>query len=678
MILDYRPNLISILENSAHLLSNLRPSEWAEKNRIMTSEVSPFPGPYSFNKTPYLRKIVDTCSPYHPGKKFSIMKGAQVGFSTGVIENAIGFIMAQAPGNILFLIGHDDLADEAMAKVDNMIDNSGLRPLIRPHTLRKKNQRSGDTLKSKEYPGGTLIVGPGSNHKLLRQRSVRYIFVDDFDALRASSKSDGDTLKLIEQRAASYYDKQKIYYISTPTLKGKSNIEESFLRGDQQYLFIPCPCCGDFIRLHWAVDSELNGQKFKAGITWQLDENNELIRGSVGYICQACGGFFDDSRKSELLDQAEFRPTAKSKDPNHFSFHLSSLYAPAGMYDWEYYVRWYLEACPVGQDADEVKLQSFLNLALGETYEEKSVSIKANALQNNIQPYSIGTIPDKLSVSHGNGRIVLITLAADLNGTVEDARLDWEIVAWSESGASYSVKHGSIGTFIPRENTKKFKVDRERWTYEMYSKNSVWTELDKIIAAPIPTDDGSGRTMQILFTGIDTGAYKLQAYSYLDTKPRSVIGLKGDTFGKVIRMNTSLPVFKRSKEKPGKLFILEVNYLKDDLAAQISLRWDPGNDDRQPPKYMNYPTPSDGFYLYHNYFSQYEAEVRKVDLDKNGKPVAAAWVKKNSAVQNHFFDVRIYNMALKDIWVELFCKEALKMTNPTWEDYVEIALKQIF
>jgi len=42
-----------------------------------------------------------------------------------------------------------------------------------------------------------------------------------------------------------------------------------------------------------------------------------------------------------------------------------------------------------------------------------------------------------------------------MNGTEQDARMDYEVVAWSESGATYSIKHGSIGTFIPREGAKK-------------------------------------------------------------------------------------------------------------------------------------------------------------------------------------------------------------------------------
>src|SRR5690606_19874949 len=125
--------------------------------------------------------------------------------------------------------------------------------------------------------------------------------------------------------------------------------------------------------------------------------------------------------------------------------------------------------------------QAWLNLGMGELYEEKAVSIRANALQLNIRHYPIGVVPDKLSVSDGNGNIILLTLACDLNGVTDDARLDWEVVGWSESGSCYSIKHGSIGTFIPREGQSKYKVDREKWTYNFYHEKSVWPVLDEII-----------------------------------------------------------------------------------------------------------------------------------------------------------------------------------------------------
>jgi phage terminase large subunit GpA-like protein len=307
---------------------------------------------------------------------------------------------------------------------------------------------------------------------------------------------------MIEQRFAAYYDKMKLYYISTPELKQLSNIEPVYLLGDQRKYHIPCPCCGDYIDLRWSCPVEGDSNEM-AGIYWKTDSVGRLITDSVGYICQKCGGFFKDNNKYELNLAGEWRPTAIPSEEGFYSYHLSSLYAPPGMYDWKHYVNDWLKAHPEGQERKEDLYKAFVNLVLGQTYEEKGEAPKANELQKNIRNYEIGLIPEKVSIADGNGPIVMITCACDLNGTEHDARLDYEIVAWSESQSSYSIKHGSIGTFVPREGEKRIKEDRARWTYEYYATNSVWPELTKMLSDVYLTD--TGRKMKIFFTGVDCG-----------------------------------------------------------------------------------------------------------------------------------------------------------------------------
>lgn len=338
------------------------------------------------------------------------------------------------------------------------------------------------------------------------------------------------------------------------------------------------------------------------------------------------------------------------------------------MYGWKHYVRKYLQACPPGEQRKEDLYKTFVNLVLGETYEDPGEAPKANELQKKIRKYEVGIIPEKLSEKDGNGKIVLLTCACDLNGTVEDARLDYEIVGWSESSASYSVMHGSIGTFIPKEGSKKNKQDRERWTYDHNKPNSVWKELDKILDSLWLTD--TGRKMKIFITGIDTGHYSHLAYPYVDKSNFNIISLKGDKENKYIPLGYDVATFKTAKERPN-LYLVQVNKLKDQLADLIRLRWEEGFDESQPPGYLNFPTPSGGLYLFSNYFSHYESEQRKID-SKNGT-ISSRWEKKTSNAQNHFWDVKIYNFAVRDIMIYMIGKE-LKMKNFMWNDYVNLAL----
>lgn len=667
-MIDYTEHIAEIINSGKFLLSTEKPSDWNERNRIMTSDVSPWPGKFSYDKSPYLREIVDCLAPDHPARIIAVMKGAQIGFSTGVIEAGIGWIIAQNPGNILFLTGHSELSEEAMSqKIDQMIDSCGLRVLIKPSILKKKNSRTGDTTKRKEFPGGSLVAGGAGNHKLLRQRSVRYGFIDDFDAAKSSSKESGSTTKMIEQRFAAYYDKMKLAYISTPELKQNSNIEPVYLAGDQRKFHIPCPCCGEYIPLEWSCD--LDGKENeKAGITWQLDSNNDLISESVGYICQKCGGFFTEANKFDLNLAGEWRPTAKPSEMGYYSYHLSSLYAPAGMYDWEHYVRQYIEAHPPGEKPREHLQKTFVNLCLGQTFEATGESPKANDLQKNIRNYEINLVPEKISIADGNGKIVLLTCACDLNGKLDDARLDYEIVAWSENKSTYSITHGSIGTFIPNESGKKNKQERERWSYEHHRANNVWKEFTEILSRVYMTD--TGRKMKIFISGVDTGYCEKEAFEFIDKSNLYCVGLKGDKENKYIPFGANIPNFTPGRSRPN-LYLLQVNQIKDDLADLISLKWDDGNDE-QPSGFMNFPTPAEGKYLFKNFFSHFESEFRDIE-SKDGESVAARWKKKNAIVQNHHWDVRIYNMALTDILLGNVFKE-LKIKSGTWKDYCDMVL----
>ncbi len=667
--MSYKNQIHDILNQARVQLSDLDPADWAEKNRFLTTEVTTRPGPYRYDSTPYMREIVNCLSPNHDSRVIAFMKGAQIAASMGLIESGIGWIMSQSPGNILFLSGHSDLAEEAMnQRIDQMIDSCGLRSIIRPNVLRTRNQRTGDTNKSKEFPGGNLIAGSASNHKLLRQRSVRYGFIDDFDAAKKSSTQAGSTRKLIEQRFAAFYDKMKLFYISTPELKQTSNIEPVFLLGDQRRYYVPCPCCGEYIPLFWTVD--IPGTNEKGGIYWKNDDQNQLIADSVGYICQICGGFFDDSRKHEMNLAGEWRPTAKPSEPGYYSYHLSALYAPLFMYDWEFYVRQYLEANPAHGRREELH-KSFVNLCLGETYEHKGHAPEATQVQSKIRPYKIGTIPEWMSEKDGNGKIIMLTCACDLNGLEKDARLDWEVVAWSESGSSYSVKHGSIGTFIFRESERsKQQGDRERWTYENHQTRSVWPELEKILLTTWQTD--TGRKMQITVTGVDCGHYTTHAYSFIDgTKIPFVFGVKGDKEEAFRKFKIDLPMFKPAKER-AKLYLLDVNYIKDLIAENIKLEWRPGDGVAQHPGYMNYPTPEDGLYLFQNFFKHYEAEHRSDDI-KDGVIVGTKWMKKNTNDQNHFWDIYTYSFALKELWAYMVLRESPKKKG-TWADFVNYVL----
>jgi len=664
-----------LIDSNEFKLSDIKPSDYVEANRTMTSDVSAWQGKFSFNKNPYLKEIINRLSPDDPARVIAVMKGAQIGFTAGVIEGGIVWIISECPGPIIFMCGDKELTKEVVEKrLEQAIDSCGLRHLIRPNTIRKTNQRTGDTSTSKEFAGGFLLADGVNNTNKLRNRSLMYGFIDDFDAAKIEDKNEGSFRSLVEMRFASYAFKMKLFYISTPTVKGRSNIENVFLLGDQRYFNVPCPKCGEFIPLKWR-EKILGEDNEYGGIHFELNDHGKLIDKSVGYVCQKCGQLFYEKHKQEMLQHGIWIPTCEASEPGYFSYNISSLYSPPGMYSWLHYVRKWLECYPNGLLAKPNlgQLKTFLNTCLAQTYEERGKAPKILQLTQNTRSYKIGEVPVMLSEQDGNGMIVMLTCTCDLNGFVDDARLDYEVLAHAENGSTYSIDAGSIGTF-QRMGTKE---ERQQYTYRNNEPLNVWDIfLRDVLQKQYVTDKGG--FLPIYAVAVDTGNFTHYAYSFIDicqqlTTPLLTIGIKGEP-DKIRRIGIDKHSFKKSSEKTN-LYMLEVNMLKDILADKMELRWHEGSGLTQPDCFMNFPEPSDGKYTVKNFFTQFESEHKVQQLNSDGSEIGHKWQKRHSTVANHFWDCRVYSIALRDIFVELICKEA-GIKYPDWGKYVEMMKKK--
>ena len=237
--------------------------------------------------------------------------------------------------------------------------------------------------------------------------------------------------------------------------------------------------------------------------------------------------------------------------------------------------------------------------------------------------------------------------------------LDWEIVAHSESGATYSINHGSIGTFIPKD---KNPHEREHFSYRPGVTRSVWPIFEEVMSAGL-VNDNTGKIMRPMIVGLDSGYMTNYAYMYIDSTNLNVVALKGKDYDKYSKRDADMKTFKASKERRN-LYLVESNHTKDILNNHMNLTWLEGMNTVQPFGFMNYPTPSGGKYLFGNYFSHFEAEHKIIDKLGNYR-----WLKKSNNHQNHLFDCRLYANVVKDIMLEMIFKES-KIKNGTWSDYV--------
>ena len=202
--------------------ADLTVSEWADAHRMLGSRASAEPGRYRTARTPYMREIMDALSPGSSVQRIVFMKAAQVG-ATEAGNNWIGFAIHHAPGPMLAVQPTVELAKRnSRQRIDPLIEESAaLRERVKP----ARSRDAGNTMLSKEFAGGILIMTGANSAVGLRSTPARYIFLDEVDAYPASADEEGDPISLAEARSLTFAHRRKVFLVSTPTIRGLSRIE---------------------------------------------------------------------------------------------------------------------------------------------------------------------------------------------------------------------------------------------------------------------------------------------------------------------------------------------------------------------------------------------------------------------------------------------------------------------
>ncbi|MGE0108158.1 MAG: phage terminase large subunit family protein [Bdellovibrionales bacterium] len=405
--------IIASFDGADEIMSNwadgIRPdpdhtvATWSDEYRILSPRGANEAGPWRTARTPYGREIMDALSPSSPYQRIVLMKGAQLG-GTEFGNNWIGYIIHHAAGPTMMVNPTVEMARRSsQQRIDPMIEEC---PVLRARVAPARARDSGNTVLSKEFPGGILVMTGANSAVGLRSMPVRYLFLDEIDAYPASAGEEGDPVLLAEARTRTFAWRRKLFLCSTPTIKGFSRIESEYEASDQRKYYVPCPFCGHkqvlrFERLRW--------EKGRPE--------------TVAYHCEHCEGRIKEHHKTVMLAHGEWRASRQSNDPLTIGFHLSSLYSPYGWLSWERIARDWEAA----QGKDEA-LKGFKNSVLGETWIESGEAPDWQILSDRCEPYRIGTIP-------ADG--LFLTAGAD----VQKDRIEIDIWAWGRGLESWLVEH---------------------------------------------------------------------------------------------------------------------------------------------------------------------------------------------------------------------------------------------
>lgn len=441
-------------------------SQWADEYRILSQTASAEPGRFRTSRTPYLKEIMDCLSPASNVEEVVFMKGAQVG-GTECGNNWIGYVIDQAPGPMLVVQPTVEMAKRwSKGRLAPLIeDTSALRDKVKD----PRSRDSGNTVQSKEFPGGIVVITGANSAVGLRSMPVRYLFLDEIDAYPLDVNGEGDPISLAIRRTSTF-SRRKILKVSTPTISGISRVDRDFENSDKRYFWVPCPECNEHQVLKW---SQI---RF---------ENNDPA--TTRYICEHCGAGIKNHQKAWMLERGQWRalnPAVKKSA----GFHLSSLYSPVGWFSWNDAVARFL----VAKDNEEL-LKVWVNTVLGETWVDKGEAPDWERLFERAEDYKIGLIPEAG---------LFLTAGAD----IQKDRIEVEIVAWGKDRQSWSIEY------------KVFYGDPAR--------EQVWEQLSELLQASF--EHASGISLPILMMAIDSGYATQEVYQWVrKAPPARVIAIKG-------------------------------------------------------------------------------------------------------------------------------------------------------
>lgn len=604
-----------IAAKSLRPLPNLTVSDWADQYRMLSSESSAEPGRWRTDRAPYQRAIMDAFTDLDV-RRVVVMSCSQIGKSD-IMNNVIGRFAHLAPAPILMIQPTVDMAqDYSKSRIAPMIrDTKVLRDIFQD----VKSRESGNTILSKLFPGGRLIMGGANSPAGLASRPIKILLADEVDRFPDSAGTEGDPVDLAAKRMTTFWDRTMGLF-STPTNAGESRIEVEYTEGTQEEWQHQCPNCGEYHLLthrNMVMDTETvkDGRK----------KEHTHVK-SVSWRCPDCGFTFSEN---EMRRQPQ---KYVAKNPTAIKNHVRSFFVNCWASPWISWTDVMQEWVDAKGDPEREKV--VVNTRFGEPYERARSYDNVDKLLARREPYN-AELPDG---------VLILTAAVD----VQDNRLEYEIVGWGEDEECWGIKKGII---LGAPDTA-----------------AVWRQLDEQLDREYHFADGTG--LLVARTFIDSGGhYTSEVYNY------SLMHLARQRFAVRGSSTMGVPIihkYSKAQAYHGRTIPLVLigtdsgkQYIMDRLAIDV-----PG------PRYFHFPLDKPeqdavNEVLWNRgydeiYFQGLTAE-EKQPQKKNGR-IVYRWVNIAKDHRNEPLDLRVYNLAcLASISPDFSKLKTLMTGTPTEE-----------
>lgn len=584
-----------ISKNGLKPLPKTSVSNWADNHRMLSSGISAEPGKWKTSRAPYQKDIMNAFT--EPGIHRVVVKSSSQIGKSDMMNNVIGRFAHLDPCAIMMIQPTIDMAqDYSKTRIAPMIrDTKVLNNLF----YDVKSRDANNTILSKVFPGGRLIMCGANSPAGLASRPIRILLADEVDRFPDSAGTEGDPVDLAAKRMTTFWN-SCMGLFSTPTNEGSSRIDEEYLAGTQEEWQHKCPNCGEYHLLRH-IDMTVDYKEIKTP-----SGKKTVIVNDVKWRCPHCGFSFSE-KEMKQTPQKYISRNADALKNGIRSFFVNGFTSP--WMTWSKIMREWLEA-----KGDPEREKVIMNTVFGESYKQKGAFEDEQIFLRRRESYG-AELP--------NG-VLLLTAAID----TQDNRLEYEVVGWGKEEECWGIRKGIV---LGAPNQAR-----------------TWKEIDNILDKTYHFADGKG--LKVVRTFIDSGGhYTSDVYNYCQKNfYKQRFAIKG-------RGGPGIPlIYKIAKANNAKapLILLGVDDGKQQIMDRLSI-------DSPGPLYFHFPQ-DEGIKELSNrgyddlYFKGIISEHKKV-YKRNGVLREVWETTKN--VRNEPLDLRNYNLAcmksLKPDWVKL-------------------------
>lgn len=560
-------------------------SQWAATYGVLSRETSAQTG--RFEAYPYQNGWMDAITDSSV-EMVTIMKSARVGY-TKTLDHAVGYFLHQDPSPILVVQPRvEDAEDYSKTEIAPMLRDT---PVLANITGDAKAKDSNQTILKKTFLNGSTLSLVGANSPGgFRRITARVVLFDEVDGYPiGGAGSEGDQISLGIKRTETFWNR-KIVLGSTPTVRGESRIEKSWELSDQRRYFVPCPQCGAMQALEWG------GRDTAHGIKWRKSEAGRHLPETAFYVCAESGCIIEEIEKPAMIAAGEWRAARPSN--GHAGFHIWAGYSLNLNAAWSKLAAEWLEV-----QSDPLRRQTFINLVLGEPYEDRGDKALSERLLVARTEVWAAEVPDGVAV-------------VTVGGDTQDDRIELEFVGWGANEERWSIHHEVV--------------------HGDPDGPELWGEVDAILKRKWRRADG--REFEVTAACIDSGGHHTQkVYDFCKQRlGRRIWAVKGES----ARGGARSPVWPTKKpssrnKQAFRPIIIGVNAAKDVIRSRLHL--DQPKLGEPCPGYMHYPTDRDI-----NFFAQLIAE-RLTTKAVNGQRFRVWELPPGRA--NEALDLAVYSYA---------------------------------